>query len=79
MPIAATFRPLRDLIVRAIDRDFAFHDKLGFATTDDDGRFVIRFGIEDFRDVFESAPDIFLRVFDASGTRLLLETPAGPR
>ncbi len=69
-----TGRPLRDLIVRAFDRDLMLDDKLGFATTDDDGRFEIFFNPEAFRDVFESHPDIYLRVFDASGSRLILET-----
>jgi hypothetical protein len=39
---AETGRPLAGLIVRAFDRDLVFDDKLGFATTDADGRFAIR-------------------------------------
>jgi hypothetical protein len=63
-----TGRPLADLVVRAFDRDLIFDDPLGFATTDDDGRFEIRFDRERFRDVGESLPDLYLRVFDRSGT-----------
>jgi len=69
-----TGRPLADLVVRAFDRDLIFDDKVGFATTDDDGRFEIRFNREDFRDVSESQPDLYLRVYDPSGTREILQT-----
>lgn len=69
-----TGRPLANLIVRAFDRDLVFDDKVGFATTDDDGRFEIRFRLQDFRDLRESRPDLYLRVYDALGTHLLLET-----
>jgi hypothetical protein len=71
---AETGRPLAQLVVRAFDRDPVFDDKLGFATTDDQGRFAIRFGTADFRDLWESRPDLYLRVYDAAGTRLLHET-----
>ncbi len=69
-----TGRPLPALIVRAFDRDLVFADKLGYATTDDDGRFEIRFGVEQFRDLWESRPDLYLRIYEKSGIRLLLET-----
>ncbi len=69
-----TGRPLSHLIVRAFDRDLVFDDKLGFATTDDDGRFEIRFGVDRFRDVWETRPDLYLRIYDKSGSRLLHET-----
>ena len=64
-----TGRPLADLIVRAFDKDVVFDDKVGFATTDESGRFEIRFSEADFRDVFEKLPDLFLRVFDSSQRR----------
>lgn len=69
-----TGRPLANLIVRAFDRDWVVDDKVGFATTDEEGRFEIRFGPEMFRDLFESRPDLYLRVYDRAGTRLLHET-----
>ena len=71
---AETGRPLADLVVRAFDRDLLVDDKVGFATTDADGRFEIRFGPDAFRDVWESRPDLYLRVFDAQGIRQLHET-----
>ncbi len=69
-----TGRPLANLIVRAFDRDLIFDDKVGFATSDDDGRFEIRFNRDDFRDVGESRPDLYLRIFDRSGIREIHRT-----
>jgi hypothetical protein len=69
-----TGRPLADLVVRAFDRDLVLDDKLGFATTDADGRFEIRFDRKDFRDLGESRPDLYLRVYDRSGTREIHQT-----
>jgi hypothetical protein len=74
-----TGRPLRDLIVRAYDEDLVFDDLVGYATTDDDGRFEIRFGTEKFRDMIESRPDLYLRIFDASGVFLIHDTTAAVR
>jgi hypothetical protein len=69
-----TGRPLANLIVRAFDKDLLFDDRLGYTTTDADGRFVIRYGPEQFKDLFENAPDLYLRIFDRDGIRMLLET-----
>ena len=69
-----TGRPLANLIVRAFDRDLIFDDKVGFATTDDDGRFEIRFNRQDFSDVNESRPDLYLRIYDRSGIREIHQT-----
>jgi hypothetical protein len=69
-----TGRPLPGLIVRAFDRDLVFDDKVGFATTDPEGRFEIRFSRDDFRDVGETAPDLYLRVYDPSGSDEIHQT-----
>ncbi len=66
-----TGRPLAGLVVRAFDRDLVFDDKLGFTSTDADGRFEIRFTERDFADLRETRPDVYLRVYDHSGQRLL--------
>jgi hypothetical protein len=71
---AETGRPLAKLIVRAFDRDLVFDDKVGFATTDGDGRFEIRYRSGDFSDLREFRPDLYLRVYDAEGARVLYET-----
>lgn len=69
-----TGRPLPGLVVRAFDRDLIIDDKVGFTSTDEDGRFEIRFNRQDFRDFGESHPDLYLRVYDASGTREIHQT-----
>ena len=67
-------RPLAELVVRAFDRDPLLDDALGYASTDATGRFEIRFDSQRFQDFREERPDLYLRLFDKSGTRLLLET-----
>lgn len=69
-----TGRPLAELVVRAYDKDVVSDDYLGFATTDEDGRFRITFRTEDFRDVWEESPDVYLRIFDRQGQRELHST-----
>jgi hypothetical protein len=71
---AETGRPLTQYVVRAFDRDLIFDDKLGYTSTDDDGHFEIEFGRERFRDLIESRPDLYLRIYDRQGVRLLYET-----
>jgi hypothetical protein len=62
-----TGRPAVGVRVTAMDADFLFDDVLGSATSDDDGRFSITYGVEQFRDLFERAPDIYLIVADDKG------------
>jgi hypothetical protein len=69
-----TGRPLAGLVVRAYDRDLLLDDLLGYASTDAAGRFSIHFASDRFRELREQRPDVYLRVFDARGTRLLAET-----
>jgi hypothetical protein len=56
-------RPLRDLLVRAFDKDLVQDDFLGESETDAGGRFEIRFTDADFKDAVESRPDLYLCVF----------------
>jgi len=67
-------RPLAGLVVRAYDEDLIRHDFLGEARTDAEGRFEVRFTEVQFQDVHETRPDVFLRVYDASGANLLHST-----
>jgi hypothetical protein len=69
-----TGRPLPELIVRAYDKDLLADDLLGFTTTDADGRFEIFYTEDAFKDVVESQPDVYLRIYDRMGRRLLHET-----
>ncbi len=67
-------RPLRDLIVRAYDKDLLFDDLLGSATSDEAGGFEIQYTERAFKDVFEKRPDLYLRVFDPTGWHLIHDT-----
>ena len=69
-----TGRALSELVVRAFDKDLLFDDALGYASTGTDGRFTIRFQSERFRDLRELRPDLFLRIYDPQGVRMLHET-----
>jgi hypothetical protein len=66
-------KPLTGLQVRAFDKDLVFHDKLGVAVTDTTGSFRIEYSQVDFSSIFgtETVPDLFIRVYDATGKKLL--------
>jgi hypothetical protein len=63
--------PLPGLQVRAFDKDLLFDDKLGVAITDAAGGFRIDYGAVNFSHLFETTPELYIRVFDASGKKLL--------
>lgn len=67
-------RPLEGLIVRAYDKDLIVDDHLGDVRTSTEGRFEIEYSETQFRDLHETLPDVYLRVFDATGKRLLHTT-----
>jgi hypothetical protein len=67
-------RPLTGPLVRLYDKDVLVDDFLGETRTDDGGRFELVFTEVQFTDLFETRPDLYLHVFDASGGRLLLST-----
>ena len=78
-----TGRPAVGMRVTVMDADFLFDDKLGEATTDQDGRFNISYDLTMFRDLIERAPDIYLIVRDERGallttTREAVVRNAGP-
>ena len=72
-------KPLQGLRVRAFDKDLIFSDDLGDTATDAQGKFEIRFTEAQFRDFGETTPDLFIRVFDASGKKLLYTTEKAVR
>jgi len=57
-----THAPLAGYGVQAFDKDVVSDDFLGESTTDEAGRFEIRFTDADFKDALESQPDIYLVV-----------------
>jgi hypothetical protein len=72
-------RPLSGLRVRAYDQDLVFDDALGETRTDAAGRFEIVFTEAQFRDFTETAPDLYIRIYDATGTKLLHTTERAVR
>jgi carotenoid cleavage dioxygenase len=71
---AESGRPLEGLLVRAYDQDLLKDDHLGDTHTDAAGRFEISYTEVQFRDLNETLPDLYLRIFDRSGKRLLHST-----
>ena len=72
-------KPIQGLRVRAFDKDLIFDDKLGDTLTDAQGKFEIRFTEAQFRDFGETSPDIYIRIYDASGKKLLHTTEKAVR
>jgi hypothetical protein len=72
-------RVLSDHLVRAFDKDLIFDDYLGEGLSDAAGRFEILFTDEQFANLFEQQPDVYLRIYDPSGTRELDSTEESVR
>ncbi len=72
-------KPLAGLRVRAYDKDWVFDDDLGETVTDAEGRFEISYTDVQFRDLEETQPDLYLRVYDAEGKRLLYSSEKAVR
>lgn len=71
--------PLQGLRVRAFDKDLLFDDRLGDAVTGADGRFEINYTEAHFRDFNETEPDVYIRVYDPAGEKLLYSTESAIR
>ena len=67
-------RPLEGLLVRAYDKDLIVDDHLGDTHTDASGHFELSYSEAQYRDLHETLPDLYLRIFDPSGKRLLHTT-----
>ena len=72
-------KPLPGLRVRAYDKDWVFDDDLGETTTDADGRFEISYTDVQFRDLEETQPDLYVRVYDADGSKVLYSSEKAVR
>lgn len=66
---------LDGLTVTLFDRDLLFDDRLGSTITRNGGYFEIRYKTEDFRDLIEARPDLYLQVVDRQGRKLLPHPP----
>ena len=71
---AETGRALADLVVRGWDKDLVFDDHLGDTVTDTTGHFELEFMDERFRQIFDENPDLYLRIYDPTGSRELHST-----
>ncbi len=56
-----------NLRVNVYDKDLLFDDKLGETITDSDGEFYVRYHESNFKDLFESQPDIYVKVINKKG------------
>ncbi|HWP54373.1 MAG TPA: hypothetical protein VN476_09540 [Pyrinomonadaceae bacterium] len=61
---------LSKLIVSVYDKDLLFDDKLGQTETDSNGDYTLTYHTEDFRDLIERKPDIYVKVLDQKGNTL---------
>ena len=66
-----TGRPLPKLRVRAYDKDRLYDDLLGTAVTDEGGGFEMTYTGDDFQELFEKSPDIYVVVYDPTGQQTL--------
>ena len=69
-----TGRPLEGMLIRLYDKDVVLDDFLGETRSNAAGRFELAFTEAQFKDLFETRPDLYLRVYNASGTHRLLTT-----
>lgn len=67
-------KALPNLLIRAYDKDLIYDDLLGDATTNTSGEFEMRYTGDDFKELFEQHPDIYLDILDSSGVHVLYST-----
>jgi carotenoid cleavage dioxygenase len=72
-------KPLEGLWVRAYDKDWVFDDRLGDTVTNADGKFEIRYTEAQFRDLEETLPDVYIRIYDKTKKNLLYTTEKAVR
>jgi hypothetical protein len=58
---------LAGLFVSVYDKDLFFDDRLGQSETDANGNYSLTYRTEDFRDLIERKPDIYIKVIDRQG------------
>lgn len=65
-----TGRGWEGLTVKLYDRDHFFDDRLGTTQTNANGEFTIIYRTEDFDDLFDARPDLYLKILDPAGNNL---------
>ena len=55
------------LRILIFDKDHLFDDQLGSVTSNETGEFMAHYHKENFRDLFEKAPDLYVKVLDCKG------------
>jgi hypothetical protein len=68
---AESGKPLAGLKVRGYDKDILIDDKLGSAITDANGAFRIDYSTVNYSHGLETTPELYVRVYDAKGKKLL--------
>jgi hypothetical protein len=63
-------KALKGLLVSLYDKDLFFDDKLGQTETDVNGDYSLTYRAEDFRDLIEKRPDIYVKVLDEKGNTI---------
>ena len=58
------------VFVSVYDKDLFFDDRLGQAQTNQDGNYSLTYRTEDFRDLIEKRPDLYVKVIDQNGNTL---------
>jgi hypothetical protein len=58
---------LSGVFVSIYDEDLFFDDRLGQAETDAQGNYSLTYRTQDFRDLIERKPDLYLKVIDSDG------------
>jgi hypothetical protein len=58
------------LNVTVFDKDLFFDDRLGSVKTMNGGHYELRYRTEDFRDLIEARPDLYVQVIDKEGRKL---------
>ena len=66
------------LRVSVFDKDLLFDDRLGEAVTDSDGEFHVLYHKNDFKDLIEHQPDVYIKVMNKKG-RILFNTEKAVR
>jgi len=60
-----------NLVVKAYDKDLLYDDLLGDERTDSAGKFEMLYEEEDFKEIFEKAPDLYLVIKTPDRSRVL--------